>query len=160
MADTTPSKWHVTRNWPAVEKLAHYSAPGRNGCVLFTGTLDRDGYGQLTILGRIRKAHRLAWEVANGPIPAGLVVCHACDVPRCINPNHLFLGTQAANMADKGAKKRQPHGEAQYMARLDAAQVRAIREAAGTMRSIGEAHGIAPQTVWKIRKRMIWRHLD
>ena len=160
MAVTSPSKWHITRNWPAAKKLSYYSAPGENGCHLYTGSLDRDGYGQVSIFGRTKKTHRLAWEIANGPIPKGLLVCHACDVPNCINPKHLFLGTNATNMADKAAKKRQPHGEAQYMARLNAAQVRSIRNAVGTMRGIGAAHGIAPQTVWKIRKRIIWRHLD
>jgi hypothetical protein len=68
------------------------------GCHLWTGT-EKGGYGQIAICAR-----RLAWELANGPIPRGMQVLHRCDEPRCCNPDHLFLGTQAENMADMRRK--------------------------------------------------------
>jgi hypothetical protein len=68
-------------------------------------------YGGFKVAGVMHYAHRWAWVRANGPIPEGQKVLHTCDVPACVNPAHLFLGTQAANMADKVAKGRQAKGE-------------------------------------------------
>ena len=66
----------------------------------------RSGYGQVNQSGRMKKAHRVAWEFTNGAIPNGIYVCHKCDNPPCCNPNHLFLGTQLDNMNDCGKKGR------------------------------------------------------
>jgi hypothetical protein len=67
-----------------------------------------DGYGRFRRAGKWVRAHRLAWEQANGPIPDGMLVCHHCDVPLCINPKHLFLGTHQDNTDDMVRKGRQP----------------------------------------------------
>lgn len=89
------------------ERLARNSRPEpATGCVVWTGSLRPDGYGQLRWDSAVRSAHRMAWQAVNGPIPAGLGVLHKCDQPSCINPAHLFLGTQADNMADKARKGR------------------------------------------------------
>jgi hypothetical protein len=81
-------------------------------------------------------ASRVAYELMVGPIPDGLHVLHRCDNPRCINPVHLFLGTQADNMADKVAKGRQRKGTDCYQARLNPDKVREIRRRAAA----GESH--------------------
>lgn len=69
------------------------------------------GYGIMRVRGKVLKTHRIAWELANGPIPDGLSVCHSCDNPPCCNVEHLFLGTHADNMADMIAKKRDRPGD-------------------------------------------------
>lgn len=80
-------------------------------CLVWTGHCHRNGHGQSWYCGKPIGTHRLAWEIFNGPIPTGLQVLHSCDNPPCWNIKHLFLGTQADNMADMVAKGRQATGD-------------------------------------------------
>ncbi len=87
--------------WSRVDKTG--------ACWTWTGRRNAGGYGVLRIRGRSSKilfAHRLAWELTNGPIPDGLFVCHHCDNPPCCNPEHLFVGTPKDNCHDMMAKGR------------------------------------------------------
>lgn len=77
-----------------------------SGCIEWVGCLDRGGYGYIGRDSKKISTHRLAWEIANGPIPDGLYVCHSCDNPKCCNVDHLWLGTNAENQADSRAKGR------------------------------------------------------
>ncbi len=83
-----------------------------DACWEWNAFLDRAGYGRIHVLGESRLAHRIAWELENGPIPSGdgagneVFVCHRCDNPRCVRTEHLFLGTNKENMRDMASKKR------------------------------------------------------
>jgi len=91
----------------AAERLAQRSER-TEGCWVWRGAHDGDGYGLIRVDGILRRAARVAWELAFGPIPAGLSILHACDNPPCIRPAHLMLGTQLANVRDAFAKGRRP----------------------------------------------------
>lgn len=115
---------------------------------------------------RVGRAHRVAWVLANGPIPAGLHVCHACDNPGCVRPGHLFLGTAADNAADMWKKGRgRPGslpGEAHPRARLQNKDVLAIREADANgepRRAIARRFGMSPGNVRNIVNRKAWTHI-
>lgn len=93
-----------------VRALSRFIPEPNSGCWLWDGHVDRMGYAVLSIRSRFINGHRVMWEWRNGPIPKGMHVCHKCDVPSCINPDHLFLGTHADNMADKMRKGRARNG--------------------------------------------------
>ncbi len=91
------------RFWSKVDQTAE-------GCWLWQGTMLRQGYGCFKIAGKMYKAHRVAYLYAVGPISRGLVVCHSCDNPWCVKPDHLFTGTHQDNSSDTVRKGRQAKG--------------------------------------------------
>lgn len=97
----------------------HVSPPNERGCMLWTGTMDKKGYGELGLPDHTKiRAHRLSYQMAKGAIPANTCVLHRCDTPSCVNPSHLFLGSLRDNMDDKTAKGRQAKGESNGTAKL------------------------------------------
>ncbi len=93
-------------SWSLAERLAFYSKPEPlSGCHIWNGGAFNCGYGRLRYQGRAWLAHRLAWTLKHGPIPDGMILCHRCNVRRCVNPDHLVLGTCADNNADTKAAR-------------------------------------------------------
>jgi hypothetical protein len=155
---------------PLVIRFGKYAAgrPTDSGCVLWTGALNAAGYGTIG-RGAVHEgkilAHRLAWELINGPIPDGLEICHDCpggDNPRCVNPDHMFLGTHLDNVADCFAKGRQARGEKQGGSKITEDIVVDIRKRVdnGESRAAVAADlDLLVSHVTKIAARKSWRHV-
>lgn len=155
------------KNLDRIAYLERWSTPEPNsGCLLWVGSLDAYGYGQSTRFEGISKAHRLSWRIHRGPIPTGLAVLHKCDVRQCINPDHLFLGTERDNMRDMDAKGRRVNaprpGERNGNAKLTEQQAKEIieRYRRGELRNhIAKRMGLTFPTVNRLVKGEAWKHL-
>lgn len=115
----------------AKEKITEYSIPEPNtGCWLWLGAMSKEnGYGTVFVCGSMWKAHRISYIEFKGPIPVGYHVCHSCDMPMCVNPDHLFVGTHLDNMKDRDKKGRReaPKGSKNGFAKLDEETARQIK---------------------------------
>jgi hypothetical protein len=133
---------------------------------------------------------RFAWIITFGPIPTGRLVCHICDNPGCVRPDHLWLGTPSENSADMKRKGRSatgnrhgshtqpksrataerngkythpektPRGEQSWKARLNDDQVKAILASTESLRTLGRRYGVWHTTIWAIKRQMSWRHVS
>jgi hypothetical protein len=110
--------------------------------------------------GIVTAAHRISWMIHNGVIPADVHVLHNCDVRICVNPKHLWLGTNAENMADRDSKERMPHGERSASAKLTAEDVRYIRSSDESITVLAKRYGVHYTTALNARNGKKWRHLN
>ncbi len=140
--------------------------PTETGCTLWTGTRNKAGYGNIGKGDRNVLAHRVAYEIAHGPIPARILVLHNCpggDNPACVNPAHLWLGTHADNAVDAFAKGQSPRGEERTQSKLTEAAVLAIRAryAAGgiTAAQLAHEYGVCRALVQAVLLRQRWSHV-
>lgn len=149
------------RFWDQVKKT-----DDAESCWEWTGSGNAKGYGHIfggTERGSLR-ANRVAWELAHGPIPDGMLICHKCDNPKCCRADHLFLGTYDANNKDRARKGRSNNdkGEDHYAALMTTQKVLELRDrfAKGEkVRDLAKAFGIAHQTASKIARRKSWKHI-
>lgn len=161
MAKRKKTGFRVPRHWSLAQRLAYRSKPGPNGCILFTGALNKHGYGSIHFKGRSMGVHRAAWIAANGEPAPGMDVCHSCDVPSCMNVDHLWLGTQGDNSRDmlRKGRGRWVYGEACGAAKLTTRQARSIFYAAGSHRTIAAKFGVSFSLVSLIKRKKIWKIL-
>lgn len=133
-------------------------------CHIFSDT-NSDGYGQFSFSGKHYRAHRVAYEVAKGKIPAGMFVCHTCDNPSCVNPDHLFLGTHSDNMLDMHKKRRGPRicGENNGRAKLSIAnieRIKALHQSGRSQASLARELGVAQATISRVINGKRWTSHD
>lgn len=130
-------------------------------CWDFQGYVHKSGYGRIKLNQKYFYAHRYSFEVHNGPIPEGLCVCHKCDNRKCVNPNHLFFGTQQENIADMCRKKRNKKHEKHHNARLTMTKAREIRNLCSEKKlshtEIAKLFGVKREAISKIHQGIRWK---
>ena len=134
----------------------------KTGCWLWTGALNNKGYGVIKIGGRKGKlclAHRVSYETYVESIPSQQCVLHHCDVRNCINPKHLFIGTNKENSEDMVIKERSARGERQGTSKLTATDVLSIRKDSRMHRVIAADFGISRTNVGVIKSHKSWKHI-
>jgi hypothetical protein len=135
-----------------------YIPEPNSGCWIWLKALVA-GRAYIKVNGKMKKAYRVSYELTKGPIPDGLLACHICDNPACINPDHIFLGTHKDNGEDKAKKKRAPNGANNGNSKLTDEIVMSILNEQGTRRAIAEKYGVVHSTVKSIKRGWIWSHL-
>lgn len=127
-----------------------------SGCWLWIGCCSKSGYGQIKDHYKTKTAHRTSYELHIGEIPEGMLVCHKCDVPFCVNPNHLFIGTSRDNILDSVSKGRHPHCETHNKAKLTWENCDEIRSSNEDMQVIADRLGVHFSTVYRVRRGETW----
>ena len=140
-----------------------YIPEPNSGCWLWTAAVDSGGYGTFWINGTTVGAHRSSWILLVGEIPEGMHVLHRCDTRCCVNPSHLWLGSNKDNVDDRERKGRNKipglRGENHGMSRLNERVVMEIYNATGSQSEIGKRFGVHQTTVCNIKTRKRWAHI-
>jgi len=149
------NKNDIERFWSRVNKNT------KNGCWEWVARLNPDGYGEFDCDNRGYRAHRLSWFFKFGEIEKGLNVCHKCDNPKCVNPDHLFLGTQKENVMDMLSKNRQRShkGTKNNKARLNeekVSEIKRLRRSGLQYKEIADKFGVSVGCVSHILNGRHW----
>ena len=140
--------------WKKVDKT--------DSCWNWTGCLQSNGYGQIRIDGVARYSHRLSYEMHNCEIPEDKHILHKCDNRKCVNPEHLFLGNQASNMADCAAKKRNAYGTRNGLSKVTEEQLADIKSLLNdgvSCKCISEKYNLHYNTIYKIKKGITYKYV-
>ena len=133
-----------------------------SGCWLWEAGVDNKGYGRITVSNKkkMELAHRVSWMLHNNQVPSGFVL-HRCDNTYCVNPDHLYVGTQKDNMLDRSQRGRMPdqRGEKSHRAKLTASQILAIRSDPRAQSLIAADYGVSPSAISLIKLRKKWSHI-
>lgn len=141
----------------------YVDASNKDGCWIWIGARQRrDRYGTFGIDGKMYLSHRVSYQIHKGEIPQGMHVLHTCDVPYCVNPDHLFLGSHHDNMTDKENKGRgkQAKGECSGNAKLTEDNVRDILASTEMYKSLAAKYGVSIGLIGHIRNRRAWKHVN
>ncbi len=157
------SRWY--RALPFWERVSMLTQVQESGCHVFTGSKDECGYGRINRDGKLVRLHRAVWERDNGTIPNGMVVCHTCDNPACINSTHLFTGTQVDNIKDmdKKGRRRTLIGSQQSQAKLSEEEIPKIKQRHGagfSIAFISRMYGVSEGAIRAVVKGRTWRHVQ
>lgn len=129
-----------------------------DGCWLWQAATHRFGYGMFSLDGRTTTAHRVSWALTNGPVPGGLHVLHRCDVPACVRPDHLFLGTPTDNMQDCAKKERQGRRK---LTALTVAEIRRRYDNGGvSQRALAREFNVTQTLIWYVLHRIAWGFVE
>lgn len=143
---------------PTKDRLLSKIEIDKNGCWIFTGMLLSGGYGGIWKKGRNVPAHRESYRIFCGELVEDEVVCHKCDVRRCVNPEHFFKGTRADNNRDMREKKRHRFGEASPLSKVTEETVSFIRSSDMSTSHIAKLVGLHQSQVSRIRSGKRWKH--
>jgi len=135
-----------------------YEPVTESGCWIWMGSLYPKGYGYFSYKGTER-ANRAAYMLFVGDIPEGKIVCHTCDMPECVNPNHLFLGTNRDNSSDMVNKNRQAKGSKINSCILNEDQVREIRASNDSLEVLADYYGVGFTTIYDAKNYKTWKHV-
>jgi hypothetical protein len=135
-----------------------------NNCWQWQGSRDNDGYGRFQLDGIKWKCHRLSYTWAKGAIPKGLCVCHTCDNPTCVNPNHLWLGSPKDNNQDRSRKGRtaihdKAIGESSGASILTEQDVLSIRTSNLSGQDLAKKYSVSDATIYSILHHKTWKHI-
>ena len=144
------------------QKLDQYSIKiPESGCWIWNGSVTNHGYGRLTFGAKqVISAHRASYEHKHGSIPAGMLALHHCDVKCCVNPDHIFLGSQQDNMTDKVCKNRQAKGNKHGQAKLTEQQAREAKFGTATPMELAKQFNCSATMIRQIRGGLYWKHLE
>jgi len=137
----------------------HLSQPTDNGCIEWLGSLWYTGYGRFHFRDKSWKAHRLSWIFSGKSLEDEECLLHICDNRKCVNPEHLFIGTRADNNRDKTAKNRQAKGEKIGHGKLTSKDILEIRKSTDDSKVLASKYNVSWGHINKVRGERAWKHV-
>lgn len=137
-----------------IQKFKQNYSESETGCWNWNGLIDHKGYGRNTLgtsNGISARAHRASWQLHFGEIPNGMLVCHKCDVRNCVNPNHLFIGSNADNLKDMVNKNRSPLGEKHWKHKMTDDEIELVRLSEFSGRTLAKLFGVSESQISNVR---------